>query len=180
MKRVIIHWTAGTNHASKTDKMHYHYIVEGDGSVVSGDLPPEANESTKTAYAAHTRGLNTGSIGVSMAGMWGAKERPFNAGRWPLTNKQVKAMCKLAAQLCAKYDIPVTRETVLTHAEVQGNLGVVQKGKWDVMWLPGMDQAGHPNAVGDLLRDQIKDAMTPAAPSGIIAALVAFIKGLIK
>lgn len=185
MKRVIIHWTAGTNKASSTDRKHYHYIVEGDGNVVAGDLPPEANENTRTAYAAHTRGMNTGSIGVSFAAMFNARERPFDAGKHPITEKQVAAMVRLVAQLCAKYGIPVTRDTVLSHAEVQGTLGVTQLGKWDVSWLPGMDQAGNAQAVGDLLRYKIKAAMAPepkpvttAPQSGIVALIIAAIKAI--
>lgn len=181
MKRVIIHWTAGTHNVSAVDKKHYHYIIGGDGAVVAGDLPVSANESTATAYAAHTRGLNTGSIGVAFAAMHGAKERPFSAGRYPITEGQVAAMARLVFDLCEKYGIPVTPETVLTHAEVEPTLGVSQSGKWDVTWLPNMDQAGNARAVGDLLRQKVRDqrrtpAQKPDAPTvtGFFAALVAF------
>lgn len=187
MKRIIIHWTAGAYAASKTDKKHYHFIVDGAGRVVSGDLTPEDNLSTKTAYAAHTRGLNTGSIGVALAAMHGATERPFSAGKYPITDKQVDALAKLVARLCDEYDIPVTRETVLTHAEVQHTLGVAQRGKWDVMWLPHMMGPDLPVRVGDQLRVMIKDALQPAskpvtnAPqTGIVAAIIALIAGLFK
>jgi hypothetical protein len=90
--------------------------------------------------------------------MHGAKERPFSAGSYPITNVQVKAMVRLLIDLCEQYNIAVTPQTVLTHAEVQGTLGIAQSGKWDVTWLPGMDHAGHPSAVGDLLRQKIRDA----------------------
>ena len=158
MKRIVIHWTGGTNKASALDRNHYHFIVQGDGSIVKGGYTPQDNLSTATPYAAHTRGLNTGSIGVAFAAMHGAKERPFSAGSYPITNVQVKAMVRLLIDLCEQYNIAVTPQTVLTHAEVHGTLGVAQSGKWDVTWLPGMDQAGHPSAVGDLLRQKIRDA----------------------
>ena len=180
MKRIIIHWTVGTNKASALDKNHYHYIVEGDGNVVSGVFKPEDNADTKTPYAAHTRDMNTGSIGVSLAAMHGAVERPFSAGKYPITTKQVDAMARLCARLCDQYGIAVTRQTVLTHAEVQPTLGVKQSGKWDITWLPGMTEAGNYHAVGDLLRQKIRDANKPApvaAPS-FLAALIAFIVSL--
>jgi len=165
MKRIIIHWTAGTNTASALDKNHYHLIVQGDGTVVRGIHSISANESTATPYAAHTRGLNTGSIGVAFAAMHGATERPFSAGRFPITDAQVTAMVRLLVDLCEEYDIAVTPQTVLTHAEVQGTLGIPQAGKWDVMWLPGMDRPGHPSAVGDLLRQKVRDARRAPPPA---------------
>lgn len=157
MKRIVIHWTAGTHKPSAMDRKHYHHIVSGDGEVVDGNLPVAANESTAGGYVAHTRGLNTGSIGVSFAAMHGANERPFSAGKYPITEAQVKAMTQLVFDLSERYDIPITPETILTHAEVEPNLGVKQRGKWDVNWLPGMDQAGNARAVGDLLRQKVRD-----------------------
>jgi len=168
MKRIIIHWSAGTHTPSAIDKKHYHYIVGGGGAVVEGDLPVSANQSTATEYAAHTRGLNTGSIGVSFAAMHGAKERPFTAGEYPITKAQVEAMTRLVSDLSERYDIPITLETILTHAEVEPNLGVKQRGKWDVTWLPDMDQVGEARTVGDLLRQKVRDyrqsQIVPAPP----------------
>lgn len=190
LKRVIIHWTAGTNKASVVDKRHYHYIVEGDGAVVAGDLAPEANADTSDGYAAHTRNLNTGSIGVAFAAMHGAKERPFDAGAYPITPKQVDAMARLVWTLCEKYRIPITRTTVLTHAEVQPTLGVAQSGKWDVTWLPDMAWPADPVTAGDMLRKEISKAKEPVRPDmgqihhdeppsqGLWAAIVAFILSL--
>ena len=157
MKRIIIHWSAGTHKPSASDKKHYHYIVSGDGTLVEGNLPVSANLNTGTEYAAHTRGLNTGSIGVAFAAMHGAKERPFKAGKHPITEAQVQAMTRLVFDLSNRYDIAVTPETILTHAEVQPTLGVEQRGKWDVTWLPDMDQAGEARTVGDLLRQKVRD-----------------------
>ena len=177
MKRIIMHWTAGAYAASDTDKKHYHYIIDGTGRIVAGNFKPEDNLHTVTPYAAHTRNLNTGSIGVAVAAMHGAVERPFSAGKYPITEKQVDALVKLVARLCGEYGIPVTPETVLTHAEVQGTLGVPQRGKWDIMWLPGMTQAGHPSAAGDLLRNKIRtaiDAQTPQPANQFMVLLGKF------
>jgi hypothetical protein len=164
MKLIIMHWSAGGHKASALDRKHYHFIVEGDGTVVAGDKPPEANLSTKDDdYAAHTLGANTGAIGVAVAAMAGAVERPFNAGRAPITPAQVDALAELCRDLCKRYNIPVTRETVLSHAEVQPTLGIKQKGKWDIAWLPGMERPGDPVQVGDTLRNMIR--LAPAAPA---------------
>ena len=165
MKRIILHWTAGTNKASKLDRQHYHFIVEGDGTVVAGDLPPEANLSTKDGeYAAHTLNCNTGSIGVAVAAMAGARERPFTAGRFPITPQQPKALARLVARLCEQYDIPVTRQTVLSHAEVQPTLGIKQKGKWDITWLPGMEKPEDPVKTGDWLRGLVSAELPRPKP----------------
>jgi len=165
LKRILLHWSAGTHRAGQKDRKHYHFIVEGDGTVVEGNFKPEDNESTVTPYAAHTRGLNTGSIGVAVAAMHGAKERPFDPGKYPITEKQLASMLRLVARLAVQYDIPVTRATILTHAEVQPTLGVKQRNKWDIMWIPGMDKPGNPIKVGDELRSRIRVHLKPEAPN---------------
>jgi N-acetylmuramoyl-L-alanine amidase len=170
MKRIIIHWSAGGHTPSNLDKEHYHYIIAGDGTVVPGKWPVAANEKpVKGKYAAHTLNCNTGSIGVAVAAMAGAVERPFNAGKAPITPAQVKALAALCRDLAAKHKIPVSRETILSHAEVQPTLGIKQRGKWDIAWLPGMKAPGDPVAVGDKIRAMIagkKDApiMTKTQP----------------
>lgn len=196
MKRIIMHWTAGGNRANGTDRRHYHRIIEvgpdGRPRAVAGNHAIEDNESTSDgSYAAHTRALNTGSIGVAVAGMRGARERPFDAGPSPMTPAQIDALCAEVARLAKRYRIPITRETVLTHAEVQPTLGVWQRNKWDIVWLPGMSGPGDPIAVGDELRKRIraKTQSRPAAaakavkdeattPAGIIAGILAAIAAL--
>lgn len=154
-----MHWSAGYYKASDLDKEHYHYIIEDDGKIVHGNLPPEANENTSDGeYAAHTRNCNTGAIGVAVAAMAGAEERPFTAGKFPITPAQVTALAYLCNDLAEKYHIPIRRDTVLTHAEVQPTLGIAQRGKWDITWLPGMTVPGNPVEVGDKLRSLIMQA----------------------
>jgi N-acetyl-anhydromuramyl-L-alanine amidase AmpD len=165
MNRIVWHWTGGAHKANASDKRHYHFIIEGDGTVVSGNHPPEANATIRNpqngnTYAAHTRGLNTGSIGIAIAAMRGATERPFSAGPSPITPAQVDALVALTARLCGQYAIPVQRDTVLSHAEVQPTLKVGQRGKWDITWLPNMARVGDPVAVGDGLRDRVIDALS--------------------
>lgn len=164
MKRIILHWTAGGYRASALDRAHYHLLIEGDGTTVLGDKKPEANENTSDGdYAAHVRGFNTGSIGVGLCAMAGAEGWPKMApGRYPITKEQLAHMAVAVADLCETYNIPVTRETVLTHAEVEITHGVKQRGKWDIRWLPGMTAVGDPIEVGDQLRRMISEAMKPA------------------
>lgn len=166
MKRIIWHWTAGGHRANGTDLRAYHVIIEGDGKVVMGNSPISANvriakPNDASTYAAHTRGLNTGSIGVAVAAMRGAKERQFDRGPSPITHAQITALIDRTADLCREYGIPVTRETVLSHAEVERTLGVKQRQKWDIMWIPGMAAPGDPIKVGDELRARVAARLAP-------------------
>lgn len=164
MKRIVIHWTAGAHTPSNLDKEHYHYIIDGAGNVVKGKWPVIANAAPeKGKYAAHTLNCNTGAIGVAVAAMAGAQDRPFNAGAYPITPEQVTALFRLCADLCDQYKIPVTRQTVLTHAEVQPTLGIKQKGKWDITWLPGFSGPEDAVKTGDYLRSYIAAAGRPSS-----------------
>ena len=140
LERVILHWTAGSHTASDFDRKHYHVLIEGSGRVVRGTPSIAANgigaPASAGARASHTRNGNTGSIGVSMCAMRGAVERPFNPGPSPLTRVQWETAARVVAILCRRYGIAVTPRTVLSHAEVQTNLGIAQVGKWDVARLP--------------------------------------------
>lgn len=156
LKRIILHWSAGAAKASGLDRQHYHFMVQQDGTEVAGVFAPEDNIApVKGRYAAHTLSCNTGSIGIALCGMMGAQERPFSAGSQPILWMQVNAFVALAARLALRYRIPVTRQTILSHAEVQPTLGILQRGKWDIAWLPGMTAPGNPVEVGDRLRHDI-------------------------
>lgn len=190
LQRIILHWSAGTHTVSALDRRHYHFIIDGAGAVHTGTHKPEANERPVSGkYAAHTLNCNTGSIGVALAAMAGAVERPFDAGKYPITADQVDALIALAARLCAQYGIPVSRKTVLSHAEVQPSLGIAQRGKWDIAWLPGMTGPSDPVTVGDRLRAAIATAMgsaqTVTAPEhptlqrGDVSALVSKAQALL-
>jgi hypothetical protein len=165
MVRVIAHWTAGSHNVSSVDREHYHFIWSGDGDVVRGDNPVDANESTSDndGYAAHCKNCNSGSIGVSVACMSGATESPFYSGIYPMTKIQWEHMCLGIAQLCAFYDIAVTGDTVLSHAEVEDTLGIDQSGKWDftrLSWAPELSGA---HACGERLRADVKAALQGAS-----------------
>ena len=157
IQRIVMHWTAGAHDVTRWDVDHYHEIVSGDGIRVVGNCSPEDNlDLTEDRYAGHTKDLNAGSIGLSMACMKGAIETPFYIGECPMTERQLDVFCKMVAEYCLRYDLPVTDETVLSHAEVEPTLRVTQTGKWDITVLPGMTYVGDPVAVGDILRDRVR------------------------
>ncbi|MEL7281138.1 MAG: N-acetylmuramoyl-L-alanine amidase [Pseudomonadota bacterium] len=155
--RIVMHWTAGSHDVSEFDIEHYHEIVSGDGIRVLGKHRPEDNlDLTQQSFAGHTKDLNAGSVGLSMACMREAVEMPFDNGSSPMTERQLDVFCKMVAEYCVRYGLPVTQETVLSHAEVEPTLRVRQTGKWDITVLPGMTYVGDPVAVGNILRDRIR------------------------
>ena len=157
LERIIGHWAASTYAMATESAEHYHFSIDGNGAVIPGKFKPEDNLNVADGkYAQHTYHCNTGSIGVSILAMAGAVESPFNPGRWPIKLIQQDAYVKLVAQLAKKYAIPITPQTILTHAEVQPTLGIRQKQKWDITWLPGMKRPGKAVEVGDMLRRLIK------------------------
>lgn len=157
MERIICHWTAGAHKASDFDRSHYHLLIESDGTLVRGIPSIKLNEApAKKGYAAHTLSLNSGSIGVSLCCMGGATESPFNPGKYPMTEKQWTALTSLVAELCRRYGIPITDKTVLSHAEVQNNLGIAQRGKWDITRLAFAPEIKGAKACGDKLRAEAK------------------------
>jgi len=134
---IVVHWTGGASTCSELDKEHYHFIVEGDGDVIKGDCSIRDNcRPMSKNYAAHALNFNGGAIGVSLCGMAGAKESPFNPGKYPINERQWDIAARVVAELCIKYGIAVTYETVLQHGEIQKNTGVAQRGKWDCCKLP--------------------------------------------
>ena len=160
MKRVILHWTAGGYKASDIDREHYHILIEADGKLVKGRHSIQENITTEdNVYAAHTQGLNTGSIGVSVCCMAEAIETPFDAGYFPMTKIQWDTMAQVVAELCHFYNIPVTAETVLGHGEVEAILGIPQMGKWDPMILPWNSELSK-TEVGKEFRDLVKQKMS--------------------
>lgn len=157
MSRVILHWTAGSHKATDFDREHYHVLIEGDSKVVRGfpSIALNSEPKAKKGYAAHTLNCNTGSIGVSLCCMAGAIERPLNVGKYPLTRSQWEAASSVVAELCKRYGIAVSSRTVLSHAEVQVNLGITQRGKWDIAILPFDQSYNTAKKVGDRFRAEV-------------------------
>ncbi len=162
MKRVIVHWTADDYATGAIDLAHYHILVRFDSTLVRGIHEISDNIYTSDGdYAAHTRGCNSGSIGISADCMQGAIESPFNPGPYPLLKTQWLTLARVAAELCRFYRIPITSKTVLQHGEVQRQLGIRQLGKWDICKLPWVPQMAS-EAVCEAFRDEVRGAY--AAP----------------
>lgn len=160
MERIICHWTAGGHKANSTDKRHYHILVEGKGNLVRGNPSIALNvRPAKRGYAAHTYRGNSGSIGVSLCCMANAIESPFKPGRYPMKKLQWDRLVEVNAALCKRYGIPVTPETVLSHAEVQDNLGIRQRGKWDYTRLPFDESIHGARNIGDRLRFEVANTL---------------------
>jgi hypothetical protein len=34
LKRIVLHWSAGSHNVSDIDREHYHRVVAGDGTIV--------------------------------------------------------------------------------------------------------------------------------------------------
>lgn len=139
--RVICHWTAGANSPSAEDLDSYNILIDRVGHAHLGDHAITDQLSTADGdYAAHTRGMNTGSIGLALCGMAGASENPFAPGRYPLTREQWNAAIIAAADLCQRYGIAPTERGLLMHCEVERVYSAPQRGKWDISartWPPG-------------------------------------------
>lgn len=160
MNRIVGHHSAGPLKVTAADLEHYHRIIDGEGKRHSGKHQIAANAPGKSLvsgrYAAHTRGLNTGSIGVSMACMKDANwSRPRDCAAFPKA-VQVESFVREIADLAIEFSIPVTRKTVLTHAEVEVTLGVEQAGKWDFDYDPWCRiDSRDPVVIGDIIRDAV-------------------------
>lgn len=156
LTRIHLHWTAGAYGDIALERRAYHLLILHDGKVVMGDYAPEANADTSDGrYAAHTKAANGRAIGVSVDAMGGAQQHPFNPGKWPITERQMDRLYVEVANLCDTYDIPVTKWSVLTHAEIQPTLGIRQRWKWDITWIPGMNKPGNPISVGNVIRKNV-------------------------
>ena len=161
-QRIILHWTGGTGKASAFEREHYHYLVQQDGQVAVG-VPVALNMrqcGANVAYAAHTRGFNSYSVGVSFCGMLGATQGG-SMGSYPLTESQVEAGCAFIARLCAAWGLQPTEAQVFTHAEAQRIHGRTQQWKWDIDVLPWREATPQDN--GRYLRERIAAHMQGAA-----------------
>ena len=153
---LVDHWTGGSYNVSSLDKNHYQAIIAGDASVEFGNFSPEDQRSVSDQiYGAHTRAFNTKCIGVACACMAGAEESaewPDYGSDYPLKQSQFEQMCRVNAQFCIEYSIPVRPDRVMLHAEVEHNVGIWQRGKWDITVLPWDRSISGFKAVGDEMR----------------------------
>lgn len=146
-KNIVLHWTAGNYKPCYEDLNHYHYLIDGDGNVISGIYEPRDNLNCKTGkYAAHTGGGNTGRIGIAVCCRKDEKTQP--------TRKQIEAMCQLAAKLCGIYGL--LPKDCITHAEFGKNHPTTSSyGKIDINFLAYANISGIDETAG-YLRNKIQ------------------------
>lgn len=157
MKRIIIHWTAGTYNPTNHEKKCYHFLIDNKGESHNGFFKPEDNENCNDGkYAMHTGGGNTGSIGVAVCGMYVPREVSVKYTKYPLTKIQCERMFKLCADLCKKYNIPITSDTVMTHYEFGvKHPNTTSHHKPDITFLPPYPWVTQ-SEVGNFIRSKIK------------------------
>lgn len=128
---LVYHWSAGRY---TTWFPHYHVCVLGppqDGKVLL--THPFANNLRQIrpgdTYAAHTKGRNSYRLGVAVMAMYGATMN--DAGVFPVTARQIEAMCAVGGLIVVKYDLNVATE-VRTHYEWAMEDGYYPN-RWDFM-----------------------------------------------
>ncbi len=152
INKICLHWSAGTNIPCETDLNAYHYCIDKDGKIYEGKYKPEDNINCNDGkYAKHTGGGNTGCIGVSVCGMFGFDLRNKQT-KYPLTQKQIEAMCALTSFLSNKYGIIINENTVFTHYEFDQKQKK-RKGKIDITFLHFLPELNK-NDVGIFIRNK--------------------------
>jgi len=120
-----------------------------------GKFKPEDNINCRdNRYAMHTGGGNTGAIGVALCGMLGfhSSER---LGDFPLQLQQCEAGFKFIAELCKKYKIPVTPQSIMTHYEFgKAHPLTSSAGKIDIVYFPPYPEVKS-DEIGDFIRNKV-------------------------
>jgi hypothetical protein len=164
IKRVHWHWTASTYRVTDKVKSHYNHVYDHNGIEYEGGSPAidQADYSPNGKGVSHTLNANTGAVGlscVSMAGAdvnWGTSV--VSVGEFPITWDSIDSMLKRTAFYCKLYDIKPSRWTTLTHCEVQTNIGIRQRGKWDIRVLPNdLFKLLSERQAGDILRKRMQE-----------------------
>jgi hypothetical protein len=140
--RVHWHWAASTYSVTWAVIRHYNAVFDRDGNKHDGGSPPEqqAIYSPPRFGVSHTFRANTHAVGLSVAAMAGAKTNwgtgVVDQGQYPLTWAAIDGMLEETVDLCREFDIKPSPWTTITHCEVQTNIGIKQKNKWDIRVLP--------------------------------------------
>lgn len=160
--RLHWHWTAGSNTPNSTDLRHYNDVFDLAGNRYDGAHPIQQQAFYQPGRygVSHTLNANTGAGGLSCCGMGDAKPswstNTIDVGKWPISWEQIDAMLERSAEYCRLFDIKVSPWTTLSHAEVQGNIGINQRGKWDIRVLPDdLSKLRSAKECGDVLRERM-------------------------
>lgn len=149
LNRITFHWTGGSGKPNDTDLEAYHFLVDENGGIYNGKYKPEDNLDCKDGkYAHHCGGGNTGNIGIALCGMW--------SRLYPIHRIQLERACRLCAELCDKYGIRITNQTVFTHAEFgNSHTNTSSYGKVDINKLPCVGIYGVKD-VGNWIRNKVQ------------------------
>lgn len=155
LSKICLHWTAGANTPCDTDLKAYHYCVDKYGKIFAGTHKPEDNLNCYDGnYAMHCGGGNTGCIGLSVCGMAGFTSDKKQT-KYPLTQKQIEALCCLTAYLTVKYGILISEKSVFTHYEFdQRRAKQKREGKIDITYLHYLPHLSA-DSIGKYLRQKI-------------------------
>ena len=142
----------------------YHFCIAGSRDAIvhhTHDLRENMRDvrlDPSLSYAAHTRGRNAWSAGISIAAMRDAT--PYDFGSAPLTPQQLEGMCEVAATLAAFYGIDPA--AIRTHAEAALDDGYFGAGsdelRWDIARLrpaPEPLERAEATRAGDWFRERI-------------------------
>lgn len=156
LNKITIHWTAGTNKCNSTDLEHYHYLIDGEGNVISGKHKPEDNINCNDGnYAQHCGGGNTGNIGVALCGMAGYNGMQTST-KYHFTQKQCEAMFKQVAVISKKYNIPIDKDHIFTHYEFGlRNMKTSSYGKIDITFMLPYPKENC-KTIGDFIRNKVR------------------------
>ena len=160
IQRVHWHWTAGSYTVTEETRSHYNMVIDHKGQRYDGGSPAaqQAHYAPGKVGVSHTLNANTGAIGISVACMGNATESSgsVDMGKYPMTWVSIDAMLEATAEYCREFDIRVSPWTTLSHAEVQENLGIKQRGKWDIRVLPDRPtKLLTAREAGDVLRERM-------------------------
>lgn len=133
MRKICLHWTAGSTKPNHIDLKHYHFIRDGSGKLHLGRFKPEDNipPLKPGEYAAHCGGGNSDTVGYALCG--GPKNYKFGE----ITRLSWEAACLHIAELCVKYKIPIDSDHIYTHHLFgKRNPRTSSAGKIDIIELP--------------------------------------------
>jgi len=160
-RKMFLHWTAGGHN---TPYSYYHTTFLGSGKAVR--YTPYGKDKNS-----HTAGANSGSIGLSVAAMYGPDNQD-RASTWPTppTSAQMDAMVTEAAQIALDWgwDASTVDKNVRTHGEWEReatSTGVLSGGpqRWDLDKLKPSDPNINVSRVlshgGNTMRSRIKAKM---------------------
>jgi hypothetical protein len=142
---VYLHWSAGRYGQFFND---YHLMVDFDGKIY-------AMTDNLAELKSHTWKRNSGAIGISMACALNATTS--NLGAYPPTIAHCDSLAQTVAVLAMTLDIPVSIDSIMTHAEAAARDGYGpgsgdKETRWDLWFLHNGDT---PGTGGNVLRQMI-------------------------